>query len=83
MLGLHAGSFSGVHGSKTIVSIQANDISGAFNPFGMLLRRWEVDDIHIKSGSVTLQKTEATGEAPSPMPWWGWFWPYPRSISPM
>ena len=77
VLGLHADSFSGVQGSKTIVSLQAKDISGTFNPLGVALRRWEVDDIHIKSGSVMLQKTEAKpGEGPAPIPWWGWFWPY-------
>jgi hypothetical protein len=77
VFGLRADSFSGVKGSKTIVSLQANDISGTFDPLGIPLHRWQVDDIHIKSGSVMLQKTEATPGAKSlGMPWWGLFWPY-------
>jgi hypothetical protein len=79
LLGLHTDSFLGDHGRKTIVSIQANDISGWFNPFGIGLRRWQLDDLHIKAGTVWLQKTEATpGEpkGPPPIPWWAIFWPY-------
>jgi hypothetical protein len=79
LLGMHADSFDGANGYKTIVSLHANDISGTFNPLGIALRRWELDDLHIKSGSVMLQKTEATPEANkgrSPIPWWALFWPY-------
>jgi len=78
-LGIHADSFDGTNGEKTIVSLQAKDISGTFNPLGIALRRWEVDQIHIQSGSVMLQKTEASPGAAketSSMPWWGLFWPY-------
>jgi len=77
VLSMHADSFDGIKGTKTIVSIHADDISGTFNPLGILLRRWELDNIHIKSGTVILQKTESTpGAAKSSMPWWGLFWPY-------
>ena len=79
LLGIHADSFEGINGEKTIVSIQAKNISGTFNPLGIALRRWEVDDIHIQSGKVTLQKTEETpgaAQGSSLMPWWGLFWPY-------
>jgi len=78
-LGIHADSFTGTDGFKTIVSLQADDISGTFNPLGMFLRRWEIDSLHIKSGSVMLQKTEATPGAPKGVPlppWWALFWPY-------
>jgi hypothetical protein len=77
MLELHGDSFAGTDGMKTIVAVQAHDISGTFNPLGMLLRRWEVDNLHIQSGSVMLQKTEATPEAKtgSSLPWWAFFWP--------
>lgn len=79
VFGLRTDSFTGVEGARTIVAIQAQSISGTFNPLGVLLRRWEVDSVHIKSGSVQLQKTDdaaaAPGKAPSP-PWWALFWPY-------
>ena len=78
-LGLHTDSFTGTNGFKTIVSLQANDVSGTFNPLGILLRRWEIDSIHIASGTVMLQKTEPTPGAPKGVPWppwWALFWPY-------
>jgi hypothetical protein len=76
LLGMHADSFRGTTGEKTIVSIQAEDISGTFDPLGVIFRRWQIDDIHLKSGTVMLQKTEASGAKSRGMPWWGWFWPY-------
>lgn len=79
LLGMQADSFDGTNGSKTIVSLHADTISGTFNPLGVAFRRWEMDNMHIKSGSVTLQKTEATpgtNQGPSPMPWWALVWPY-------
>jgi hypothetical protein len=45
----------------------------------MILRYWEIDSLHLQSGTVMLQKTEAppgaSKSAPWP-PWWGMFWPY-------
>lgn len=78
-LGLSADSFDGTEGAKTIVALQAKNITGIFNPLGMFLRRWEIDSLHIRSGSVMLQKTESTlgagNSVPRP-PWWALFWPY-------
>jgi hypothetical protein len=79
LFGLRTDSFTGTNGYKTIVSLEAQDISGTFNPLGAILRRWEIDSIHIQSGTVWLQKTEAAPGAskgtPWP-PWWALFWPY-------
>lgn len=79
IFGLRTDSFAGTEGEKTIVSLQAQDISGTFNPLGVALKRWEIDSLQIKSGSVMLQKTEAAPGAakgtPWP-PWWALFWPY-------
>jgi len=78
-LGMHTDSFAGTNGYKTIVALHAEDISGTFNPLGIALQRWELDNIHIKSGSVMLQITEptpGTPKGPTPRPWWGYFWPY-------
>ena len=79
VLGMHADSFHGDNGWKTIVSLDAHDISGWFNPLGVGLRRWQIDDLHIKSGTVMLQKNNATPGEPKgtpPIPWWALFWPY-------
>jgi hypothetical protein len=79
VLGLTTDSFTGTNGYKTIVNLEAHDISGTFNPAGIILRYWEIDSLHMKTGSVMLQKTEAapgsSKSAPWP-PWWGLFWPY-------
>ena len=79
LLGMHVDSFTGTNGSRTIVRLQANDVSGTFNPLGIGLRRWEIDNIHLKSGTVMLQKTEPIPGAPlgpTPIPWTALFWPY-------
>jgi len=77
LLGVRADGFTGTKGQKTIVSLDAHQISGWFNPLGMALHRWQMDDVHVQSGTVTLQETEANpGAKPPGMPWWGWFWPY-------
>ena len=79
MFGLRADSFDGTNGYKTIVSLKAQDITGTFSPTGIILRYWEIDSLHLQSGTVMLQKTEAapgaSKSAPWP-PWWGMFWPY-------
>ena len=79
IFGLRTDSFIGTEGEKTIVTLQAQDISGIFNPLGVALHRWEIDSVHIRSGSVMLQKTEAEPGASKRVPWppwWGLFWPY-------
>jgi hypothetical protein len=75
-LGMQTGSFTGTNGQKVIVKVEAQDISGWFNPLGIALHRWQVDDIHIKRGTVMIQKTEGSGKKSPGMPWWGLFWPY-------
>jgi hypothetical protein len=37
----------GNSGYKAIVSLDAYKITGTFNPWGVLLRRWEIDDIRV------------------------------------
>jgi hypothetical protein len=79
IFGLKAGDFHGKNGSRTIVSIDAHDITGSFNPLGMIFRNWEVDDVHLQTGTVMLQKTEPIPGAPKNAPWPPWtaiVWPY-------
>jgi len=79
VFGLKTDSFQGTDGTKAIVSLEAHGVTGTFNPTGMVLRYWEIDALHIKSGRVMLQRTEpipgASKSAPWP-PWWAMFWPY-------
>lgn len=74
-LGLKADSFEGKNGTKTMVHLTAQKISGWFNPLGIFLRRWQLEDLHIATGTVMLQKTEPTGEKPPGQPWYLFFWP--------
>ena len=79
LLGLRTDSFHGENGQKTIVSMDAHDVTGWFNPLGIALRHWEVHAIHIKTGTVMLKKSEPTPGAPkgpAPIPWTALFWPY-------
>ncbi len=79
LLGMHTEDFHGNKGVKTIVSIDAHEISGWFNPLGVGLRQWEIHALHMQSGTVWIQKTEAKPGEPKgvpPIPWWAIFWPY-------
>jgi hypothetical protein len=79
VLGMETDSFHGSNGRKTIVSMDAQNISGWFNPLGIALRHWELHGLHMDSGTVWLQKTEATPGEPKgvpPIPWTAIFWPY-------
>ena len=79
VLGMEADSFHGENGRKTIVSLDAQNITGWFNPLGLALRHWELHGLHMDSGTVWLQKTEATPGEPKgapPVPWTAIFWPY-------
>jgi hypothetical protein len=79
LFGLTTDSFNGTDGARTIVTLQANHVSGTFNPLGVVLRRWEIDSGHVGSGTVMLQKTDPIPGAPKGVPWppwWALFWPY-------
>jgi hypothetical protein len=79
LLGLETDSFHGENGRKTIVSMDTQNITGWFNPLGIALRHWELHGLHMDSGTVWLQKTEATPGEPKtapPVPWTAFFWPY-------
>ena len=77
IFGLRADSGAGEKGLKTIVSLQANQVYGTFNPLGVLLRRWQMQSLHFATGTVRLQKTEPKPNEPKPpgLPWYLFFWP--------
>jgi len=77
VFGMRADAGAGEKGFKTIVSLQANQVTGAFNPLGVLRRRWKLQYLHFTSGTVRLQKTEPNPNEPKPpgLPWYLFFWP--------
>jgi hypothetical protein len=76
LLGLRTDSFTGIKGQKAIVEMDAHEISGWFDPLGIARHRWQINDLHIKWGTVMLQVTQPSGKKSPGMPWWGLFWPY-------
>jgi hypothetical protein len=77
IFGIRSGWGAGQKGQKTIVAMEGNEVSGAFNPLGIFLRRWQIQYLHFASGTVWLQKTEAKPNEPKPPgpPWYLFFWP--------
>ncbi len=77
LFGMKADFGKGEKGFKTIVSMTGNDVTGAFNPLGIFLKRWQLQYLHFDTGTVTLQKTEPKPNEPKPpgQPWYLFFWP--------
>ena len=57
------------NGVKAMKSLVAHDIAVKFDPWGMFLRQWRFDDVHVESGEVEIQIYEAHPEAVPPKPW--------------
>ena len=61
--------FQADHGRKALRVLDARGITAKFNPWGVFLRRWQLDHVHIDSGEVEIQ-TYAPQPEPSPAkPW--------------
>lgn len=57
-------------GRKALRSIEALGISAKFNPWGVFLRRWQLDYVHVQSGEVGIQVYEPK---PEPLPAKAWY----------
>ncbi|MEO8206415.1 MAG: hypothetical protein ABI615_09560 [Chthoniobacterales bacterium] len=68
-------SFKAGKGEKALESLSAHIIAAEFNPWGIFLRRWQIDSIHIESGEVQTQIYEPKPEKKSPKPWYSIFLP--------
>jgi hypothetical protein len=77
IFGMRTDSGVGEKGLKTLVGLQASQVTGAFNPLGVLLRRWQLQYLHFATGTVRLQKTEPNPNEKKPpgLPWYLFFWP--------
>jgi hypothetical protein len=63
------------NGEKAMKSIVAHGIAAKFDPWGMFLRQWRFDAVHVQSGEVEIQMYEARPEAARPKPWFAIFLP--------
>lgn len=77
LLGMSAASGEGSGGLKTLESLKGENVTGAFNPLGIFLKRWQLQFLHFDRGLVRIQKTEGNPNAKPPpgQPWYLFFWP--------
>ncbi len=69
------GEFHASNGVKAMKTLEASDVSAKFNPWGVFLRRWQLDYIHIKRGQVEIQTYEPKPDPPKQKPWYAIFLP--------
>lgn len=70
-----ANEFHASDGVKAMKSLEASDVTAKFNPWGIFLRRWQLDYIHIKKGKVEVQVYEPKPDNKPPKPWYSIFMP--------
>jgi hypothetical protein len=63
------------NGEKAMKSLVAHGIAAKFDPWGIFLRQWRFDSVHVESGDVEIQIYEAHPEAVRPKPWFAIFLP--------
>jgi hypothetical protein len=68
-------SFRAADGRKALTAIQARGIMARFNPLGIFLRRWQLDEVHIEGGEVGIQTYEPVPEPSPHKPWYHVFLP--------
>ncbi|HEX4640936.1 MAG TPA: hypothetical protein VH252_06085 [Chthoniobacterales bacterium] len=67
--------FKARNGRKALTALDARGITARFDPFGILLRRWQLDDVHIDGGEVGIQTYEPEPEPSPSKPWYHIFLP--------
>lgn len=70
-----AEAFHATGGVKAMKSLDAEGISAQFNPWGVLLRRWQLEYVRIKRGEVEVQTYEPKPDNKPPKPWHAIFMP--------
>jgi hypothetical protein len=68
-------AFRAKEGRKALTSIDAHGITARFNPLGVFLRRWQLDEVHIDGGEVGIQTYEPKPEPSPTKPWYHVFLP--------
>jgi hypothetical protein len=62
-------------GRKALTTLDAHDISAQFNPWGVFLRRWSIDDLHVGRAEIGIQVYEPNPEPVTKKPWFALFLP--------
>jgi hypothetical protein len=67
--------FRARNGRKALTALDARGITARFNPLGVFLRRWQLDEVHIDGGEVGIQTYEPRPEPSPSKPWYHVFLP--------
>jgi hypothetical protein len=67
--------FRAKEGRKALTSMDAHGMTARFNPLGIFLRRWQLDEVHIDGGEVGIQTYEPKPEPSPSKPWYHVFLP--------
>jgi hypothetical protein len=67
--------FEADNGRKAMRSLDAHGITAKFNPWGVFVRQWRLDGVHVQSGDVEIQVYEPHPEPARPKPWFAIFLP--------
>ena len=73
--GLQSKEAAGSNGRKALTNLQARGVFARFNPWGIFLRRWQLDLLEIDSGEVGIQTYEPKPEPSPAKPWYVLFLP--------
>ncbi len=75
LLSAQSEKFSARDGRKAITSLDAHGVTGRFNPLGVFLRRWQIDDLHIDRAKIGIHVYEPRPEPRPVRPWYFLFLP--------
>jgi len=73
--GLQSKEAAGSNGRKALTNLHARGVFARFDPWGIFLRRWQLDLIEIDSGEVGIQTYEPKPGPSPPKPWYALFLP--------
>src|SRR5438270_4129689 len=74
-LSAQAQSFNARDGRKAMTRLDAKGITGRFNPLGVFIRRWQIDDLRIDRAEIGLHVYEPQPEPQPVRPWYFVFLP--------
>jgi hypothetical protein len=75
LLTVETDGFTGRNGEKAFKTLSTGEVDAKFDPWGIFLRRWELEYIHIPSGKAEIQTYEPKPENKPPKPWYAIFLP--------
>lgn len=70
-----AASFGASNGERALKFVDARGITARFDPWGVFIRQWRFNNVHVESGEVEIQIYEANPEEIAPKPWFAFFLP--------